>query len=109
MIAGYQARLDSGMLGFGVMAMVQVSLSAHSRDNAAQFREFLARVPEVQEAYSLTGESDYLMKVIVRDLAGLSRLINDVILPNPMIAHIKSSIILDVLKHTSRIPLERAR
>ena len=106
-IAGYQARLDASQLGFGLTALVQVSLAAHSKENAAQFRAFLKGQDEIQEAYSLTGESDYLLKIIVRGLQDLSRIINDTILPNPIISHIKSSIILDTLKNTQRIPLEK--
>ncbi len=108
-IAGYRAQLDAERLGFGLTALVQVSLAAHSKENAAQFRAFLGGLDEIQEAYSLTGESDYLLKIVVPTLSDLSRIINDTILPNPIIAHIKSSIILDTLKNTHRIPLEKCR
>ena len=60
---------------------------------------------EVQEAFSLTGEADYLIKLAVPDLKALSRILNDVFLPHRTVAHVRSSIVLDRLKHTTRLPL----
>ena len=104
-ITGYEARLDAARLGFGVIALVQLSLATHSRASALEFSQFLGRIDAIQEAVSLTGEADYLLRVVAPSLAELARIINEVILPNPLIAHIKSSIILDTLKSSRRIPL----
>lgn len=60
---------------------------------------------EVQEAFSLTGETDYLVKMIVADLNTLSRILNDVFLPHPSIEHVRSAIVLDRVKQTTRLPL----
>jgi DNA-binding Lrp family transcriptional regulator len=62
-------------------------------------------VDEVQEAYALTGDADYLLKVIVSDLKDLSLLVNDVLLPHETVARVRSSIVLDRLKETARLPL----
>jgi DNA-binding Lrp family transcriptional regulator len=58
-----------------------------------------------QEAYSLTGAADYVLKLVVEDLQALSRILNDVLLPHQSVAHVRSSIVLDRLKHTTRLPL----
>jgi DNA-binding Lrp family transcriptional regulator len=105
-IEGYHARLNSARLGIGLRAFIQVSLSTHSRENAKSFKEFVNSVEEVQEAYALTGDADYLLKVAVPDLKGLARIINDSILPHPGVAHVKSSIVLDKLKDSHRLPLK---
>jgi DNA-binding Lrp family transcriptional regulator len=59
----------------------------------------------VQEAYALTGDADYLLKVVVRDLKDLSLLISDVLLPHQTAARVRSSIVLDRLKESARLPL----
>jgi DNA-binding Lrp family transcriptional regulator len=60
---------------------------------------------EVQEAYALTGEADYLIKLTVADLKALSHILNDVFLPHESVAHVRSSIVLHRLKETTRLPL----
>lgn len=104
-IAGYQALLDPARLGFGVVAFVQVSLSRHSADGARAFRDLVARTGAIQAAHALTGDSDYLLRIAVPDLKELSRLVNEVLLPHGSVAQVRSSIVLDTLKDTTRLPL----
>jgi DNA-binding Lrp family transcriptional regulator len=104
-ISGYHADLSSDALGFNVIAFIQVQLATHSPDNAKKFRTLVQRVDEVQEAYSLTGDADYVLKAVLRDLKGLSDLVNNVLMPHQSVAHVRSSIVLDRLKETSKLPL----
>ena len=105
LIRGYRAELAAEELGFGLLVFINVTLAAHSGDNARMFRDLVAKVDEVQEAYAMTGDTDYLLKVVVADLKGLSTLVNDVLLPHQTVARVRSSIVLDRLKETSRLPL----
>lgn len=104
-ISGYHADLASERLGFNVIAFVRITLATHSPDNAQHFRDLVQRVDDVQEAYSLTGDADYLLKIILRDLKSLSDIVNDVLMPHPSVAHVRSSIVLDRLKATAKLPL----
>ncbi len=104
-IANYSAHLSSDALGLDILVFVQITLDIHSPENSKRFWALLASLENVQEAYSLTGEADYLVKLIVPDLKALSRMINEVFLPHDSIAHVRSSIVLDRLKQTSRLPL----
>ena len=108
LIRGYRADLAAEALGFTLLVFIHVTLDAHSRDNAQNFRTLIARLDEVQEAYAMTGDADYLLKIVVRDLKDLSRLVNDVLLPHASIARVRSSVVLDRLKETARLPLGRA-
>lgn len=108
-ISGYHADLAAEALGFSVIAFIQVTLATHSPDNAKKFRTLVQRVDEIQEAYSLTGDADYVLKAILRDLKGLSDLVNDVLMPHQSVAHVRSSIVLDRLKETSKLPLKALR
>ncbi|MBI0436115.1 Lrp/AsnC family transcriptional regulator [Roseomonas sp. KE0001] len=109
LIRGYRAELEAEALGLHVLAFVQVTLTAHSGDNSRRFRELLARVEEIQEAYAMTGDTDYLLKAIVPDLKGLSLLVNETLLAHDSVARVRSSIVLDKLKDTGRLPLRCLR
>jgi DNA-binding Lrp family transcriptional regulator len=104
-IASYHAHLDREVLGLGIVVFVQVTLATHSPDNSKRFLKLIESLEEVQEAYALTGEADYLIKATITDLKALSRLLNDVFLPHDSVAHVRSSIVLDRLKQTSELPL----
>ena len=104
-IAGYRADLNSEALGFNVIAFIHITLATHSPDNAEKFRALVQRTDAVQEAYSLTGDTDYLLKAVLRDLKSLSEIVNNVLMPHQSVAHVRSSIVLDRLKATSRLPL----
>src|SRR5450432_3621906 len=104
-IAGYHADLASEALGFGVIAFIHITLANHSPDNAKRFRTLVGR-DDIQEAYSLTGDADYLLKVVLRDLKSLSDIVNNVLMPHQSVAHVRSSIVLDRLKESSRLPLK---
>ena len=105
-IAGYHADLSSEALGFGVIAFIQVTLATHSPDNAKRFRTLVGRIDEIQEAYSLTGDADYVLKAVLRDLKSLSDIVNNVLMPHPSVAHVRSSIVLDRLKESAKLPLK---
>jgi len=108
-IRGYRAELSAEPLGLALLVFVQVTLAAHSRDNAQRFRELVSRIEAVQEAYAMTGDADYLIKAVVRDLKDLSALVNDVLLPHESVARVRSSIVLDRLKESARLPLSGLR
>ena len=104
-ISGYRADLNAEALGFNVIAFIHITLATHSPDNAEKFRALVERTGAVQEAYALTGDADYLLKAVLRDLKSLSEIVNDVLMPHQSVAHVRSSIVLDRLKVTTRLPL----
>lgn len=105
LIKGYRAILDRDRLGFSLVNVISVTLSTHNRDNARRFADLLSRLPEVQEAHALTGEMDYILKVVTPDLKSLSRFVNDVLLPHEAVQHVKTAIVLETLKETTALPL----
>jgi DNA-binding Lrp family transcriptional regulator len=104
-IAGYHADLSGEALGFGLIAFINIALSTHSADNSKKFRALINRVDAIQEAYSLTGDADYVLKAVLRDLKDLSDLVNNVLMPHPSVAHVRSSIVLDRLKESTKLPI----
>jgi len=108
-IESYHAQLSPEALGLGVVVFIQVTLATHSPKNSERFQRLINGLEEVQEAYSLTGEADYLIKMTVTDLKALSHILNDVFLPHESVAHVRSSIVLDRLKQTTVLPLGQLR
>ena len=104
-IKGYRAVLDRDKLGFSLVNVISVTLATHNRDNARRFGELLARLPEVQEAHALTGEMDYILKVVTPDLKSLSEFVNGVLLPHESVQHVKTAIVLETLKETGALPI----
>jgi len=104
-ISGYHADLSSEALGFNLIAFINITLATHSPDNARKFRQLINRVDEIQEAYALTGDADYVVKAVLRDLKDLSDIVNNVLMPHPSVAHVRSSVVLDRLKESTKLPL----
>jgi DNA-binding Lrp family transcriptional regulator len=102
----YRASLDPESLGLTVTAFVGVTLGAHSKENARKFRNMVKAMPEVQEAHTLTGDVDYMLKIVVRDLKALSHVINDELLPQEAVNNVRSSIAMDTLKDDNLLPLK---
>lgn len=105
-IRGYRAALDPETLGFAVTAFVGVTLGTHTRENARKFRNMVTTMPEVQEAHTLTGDVDYMLKIVVPDLKALSRIINDDLLPLEAVQNVRSSIAMETLKDDNLLPLK---
>lgn len=104
-IRGYRAVLDRDRLGFSLVNVITVTLATHNRDNARRFAELLGRLPQVQEAHALTGEMDYILKVVTPDLKSLAEFVNDVLLPHESVQHVKTAIVLETLKETAALPI----
>ena len=91
----YRACLSGSALGLDLTVIIEVSLAMHSPDNAKRLADLLCAMDEVQEAYALTGEADYMIKLVVPDLKRLSQILNDVFLPHEGVARLRSSIVLE--------------
>ena len=104
-ITSYRALLDRDRLGFSLVSMISVTLATHNRDNARRFADLVKRLPEVQEAHALTGEMDYILKVVTPDLKTLSAFVSEVLLPHESVQHLKTAIVLETLKEGGGLPI----
>ena len=104
-IRGYTALVDPEMVGVGLTSIISVTLASHDDDNADSLRELVSNLENVQEAFSLTGEMDYSIKVVSPDLKALSRFISDVLLPHEAVQNVKTAIVLDTIKSTPALPI----
>ena len=104
-IESYHAVLAAEAVGLDVLVFIQVGLATHSPDSAQAFVRLVDGIEEVQETFSLTGDADYLVKMVVPDLKVLSRILNNVLLPHRSVAHVHSYVVLDRVKQTTQLPL----
>ena len=104
-LRGYRAEIDPARVGLDVVVFVRVTLAAHNPDNSRRFAELVRRLDCVLEAHALTGDSDYLIKMIVPDLKALAAVVNGALLPHESVASVRSSVVLDTLKDGAPLPL----
>jgi DNA-binding Lrp family transcriptional regulator len=104
-IESYHAMLSAEAIGLDVLVFIQVGLATQSADSGQAFVKLIEGIEEVQEAFSLTGDADFLVKMAVPDLKTLSHILNDVLLPHRSVAHVHSYVVLDRVKQTTRLPL----
>ncbi|QDL39293.1 Lrp/AsnC family transcriptional regulator [Rhodoferax sediminis] len=103
-IEGYTVRLNPQALGLHDTVLVQVTLDSHSDNTLEKFGETLASIPEVMEAYLVSGDYDYLLRIAVRDTRDYERLLRERLYKIKGIRHSKSSFVLRTLKR-SDLPL----
>ena len=108
-IAGYVALVSPERVGLGLTAYLNVRLEKHSevhkRTPMDLFRAAVQSWPEVVECAALTGEMDFLLRVVVQDMAHYSRFIMDTLLKHPSVEDCKTSFVLDRVKNTTAIPV----
>lgn len=106
-IAGYVALVAPEQVGLGLTAYINVRLAKHA-DRHSPIDDFAAAVqawPEVVECSALTGEMDYLLRVLVRDMAHYAHFVMDALLKHPAVQDCKTSFMLRRLKGTTAVPV----
>jgi DNA-binding Lrp family transcriptional regulator len=104
-ITGYVALVDAEALGYDMLCFVQVTLQRHEPDAVENFRREVQAMPEVLECHHLTGEADYLLKVVVRNRKHLERFLLETLTPVRGMDKIRTSLVLSEIKSTAAIPL----
>ena len=97
-ISGYGARTSNEALGFTLRAITRVNLTKHNEDVANKFARFLETTPEIEAAWSVSGDADYVLNVLTRDLNAFAEFIHTRLLPQPNVTQVKSEIVLTTLK-----------
>nr|WP_145551245.1 Lrp/AsnC family transcriptional regulator [Variovorax boronicumulans] len=106
-ITGYVALADPAQLGLGLNVFISISLTRQSKEALADFEQRIALHDEVMECYLMTGDSDYLIRVAVADIAALERFILEQLTPIPGIEKIRSSFALKQVRYKTALPLPR--
>lgn len=106
-IRGYVALVDQAMVGKGTTAFVAVSLASHQREQVDRFRDSVRELPEVLECYHVSGEYDYLLKVVAEDIRRYEDFLLNKLTATPNVGTIYTSFVLSTVKHETKIPIDR--
>ncbi|RZU00533.1 AsnC family transcriptional regulator [Rivibacter subsaxonicus] len=108
-IAGYVAVVPPERVGLSLTAFINVRLEkhteSHKRNPIDLFKGAVQAWPEVVECVALTGEMDYLLRVVVEDMGHYSRFIMDTLLKHPSVEDCKTSFVMDRVKSASAVPV----
>jgi Lrp/AsnC family transcriptional regulator, leucine-responsive regulatory protein len=104
-ILGYTAIVDPARLGLKVQAFIQVKLDRHTDENVDLFQRELAALDQVVSCQAITGEYDFMLQVVAPDLEELSELVLKKLLKISCVRDVHSSIVLNTIKRSMRVPL----
>jgi Lrp/AsnC family transcriptional regulator, leucine-responsive regulatory protein len=106
LIAGYNTAINRIAAGYDLMCFVSVSLQLHKPDQLDQFRSAIQAIPQVLECHHVTGDYDYLLKIVARNSQDLEDFLVNDLTPVPGIARIHTSLVLSETKPPSALMIE---
>lgn len=105
-ILGPAVRLvDAVKVGNGVNVICNLRLRSHAREATSAFEDFVRNSPEILDCYSMSGDWDYLLRVVAADVADYERFLMRVLLDHPSVATASSHFALSQTKYTTKLPL----
>jgi len=99
------ALLDHTGLGMEVVAFVSVKLSEHGRRNLEDFERHVSGLPEVLECFTVTGDVDYILKIVAKDIRHFESFLRNRLMTMTMIRETHSAIAVTEIKDTTELPL----
>ncbi len=105
LIEGRVALLNPRALGLQINVMLSVSMVQHSDRTRQEFEKYIEGLPEVMECYSVSGDRDYLLQVISKDMESYNDFLNTMILNHASVHSASSSFALRRVKYTTVLPL----
>jgi Lrp/AsnC family leucine-responsive transcriptional regulator len=104
-IAGYKAKVDRRLLGLGMTIFVGVKVDGHRDANATAFQEAVRKLPEVVACHMVSGEADFLLEVVVADLAAYDAFLSRTLLAMSMVRDIRSNFAIRTVKSDGALPV----
>ena len=104
-IRGYAALLDPEALGIHVTALANVILENHHPDTVAEFDSTIATIPEVLECHMLSGDYDYALKIVARDMAHYAQLLREQLLSLKAVHRVSSNFVMASTKIITAYPV----
>jgi len=105
-IKKYVALVDPKTVGKGMTAFVSVSLKLHQTDALEAFMDEIQKIPEVLECHHISGESDYLMKVVIKDIGEYEKFLLERLTHFKAISKVRTSFALKSMKQQTQIPID---
>ncbi len=105
-LEGYHAQVNETILGMGIKAFISISLERQKVDSIVTFKEKIQAIPEILECYQVTGNADYFLKVIVKDIPSFESLISNKLSKIEEIGQMQTMMILSKVKDSKEIPFK---
>lgn len=105
-ITGYVAVIDQDLIDLPISAFASIKLERQRENELERFNAEIARWPEVVDCYLMTGQRDYLLRVVVRDLHAYERFLKEKLTRLEGVASIESSFALSQIKRSNRLPID---
>ncbi|MGE0154826.1 MAG: Lrp/AsnC family transcriptional regulator [Reyranellaceae bacterium] len=109
LMEGYAALLNAEEIGLGFEAYCLVSLERHSSEGTERFHDAMRALPQIMDCVAVTGEADFILRIVATDLKAYSQFLLDEIMPLPGIRQVRSSIVLRPIKRSHALPLAHLR
>lgn len=97
--------VDPDKVGRGVNVLCNIRMRSHAREARSAFEQFVDGRPEIVECFSMSGEWDYLIRVVVADVEDYNRFLMQILLGHPSVAGAASHFALSMTKYTTALPL----
>ncbi len=104
-IRSYHALIDPGSVGLGVSTFVMVSLKGHNKENIDRFMSAISAIPEIVECHHVTGQADFILKIICADIPAYQRLMLEKVSNIDVVDNMQSMVILSTLKNSKVVPI----
>lgn len=104
-IDSYHAKLNTAKIGLGISTFVQIKLTGHDKESIRTFISAINKIDEVIECHHVTGSSDFVLKVIAKDIAAYQQLMLDKVNEVPVVDSLQSSVILSTFKDSKALPI----
>jgi len=108
LIERYVALLNQKEIGLSGTVFVHIVLRREEQSELAAFEAAIQDIPEVMECYLMTGEFDYLLRLVVSDMADFERLHNDALTRLPGVSRVNSSVAIRTVRKTTELPVQKA-
>jgi DNA-binding Lrp family transcriptional regulator len=108
-IRGYHADIDPHALGFGVTVFAFVSLKSQADADLRAFQAIMEALPMVRECHMLTGETDFLIKVVAQDWDAYEKFLTTQLTAAPNVSNVKSALTIRTTKNQPGVPIEAKR
>jgi DNA-binding Lrp family transcriptional regulator len=104
-IRGYHAELSPSALGYNITVFAQVGLSSQADSDLRAFMELVEKWPEVRECHMMTGETDFLLKVVAEDWEAYETFLTRQLTTAPNVSHVKSALSIRTAKQLPGVPV----
>ena len=105
-IRSYSANVEPASVGFGVVAYISISIDRGEFKHIRKFESVIRDFRQILECHTITGDFDYMLKVVARDLKSLSSFLTDQLMQVPGVASVRSMVCLEEVKRAVGLPVD---